>query len=294
MLREVFRSAVIPYDMSNKESIVRFPAALHGMVVGIYPTQDSTNSIYVWAILAAQRTSIGGIFAYYRFSGKTGRFVSRMPIASNLGMIFNLGLVVQASRRGQPWSKHYYQNELIKLNLGVTATAYPGDEPKKATSLNFGPESSNIPVGHFTRPDGSQAMFGFGSGFVIDEIQDRFIDGNANDLKVFTLSTGKMAYEMKFPDNIAALCFEDNDHVFILMGSRTVVLFDYIRGEVLGASKIPKLLTRGSYWIREVPSTWRGIGSPADCWSLNKRLIIPMAHPRRIFVGFGWCQSPCD
>jgi hypothetical protein len=45
-----------------------------------------------------------------------------------------------------------------------------------------------------------------------------------------------------------SICLEDRSRAYVLLGNQIVVLLDYIRGEVLGSSRVPPVKVGRSYW----------------------------------------------
>ena len=268
MLKEVFRTVPIPYlkegeegsggwlpggykyhNDSTRPDYIEPPYweslfDLSGMMVGRYPTLNSPTSIFVWSNTNIKHHPGWGT-AFWRFDGKLGKAIKRVNLPSSLGHVI-LGHKT-ASRAGVPWAVSYYSNALIRLTLGASATATPGEEPELDVAYSWqgsafdgdvGAGNSNIGLAHFKNADGSQALNNF-NVFAIDDVQKRFIHGLGRSLAVFGWNTGKIAYKMDLPDQISSLTLEDTDHIYILLANRVVFLFDYIRGEVLGASRLP-------------------------------------------------------
>jgi hypothetical protein len=226
-----------------------------GLHVGEYPTRDSPTSIYLWANL---NTNYWPSWSdgMWRFDGKSGKFVRRIGSESNLGSLI-LGNR-HAARSGKMWVKGYYQDYLNPFDLGATAKAIPGEEPKKEVAFwwggsGFGGGGDSVGVDHFEQPEDNPVApsffgFGIGSDWAIDDVQDRFLNGQFEELRAYEWRSGKYLYTCKMSDLIVSICWEDRDRVYLLMSNQSVVLFDYVRGEVLGSSRVPSLVSGRSYW----------------------------------------------
>ncbi len=273
MLREVFRTALIPYMQqtdpafpgfifgfsygANTPPYVENIFSFTGLTAGRYESPNGPTSIYIWTKLHTSYWPSWGT-AYYRFDAKSGKFIKRIfGQAGNLGE-WLLGKKTMA-RSGAHWGESYFGDSLLKMSLGPSATASVGDEPEDDVSYSwpgsaFGGgnvgSADIIPTGRFKNADNSPA-FPFPIGFhvyAIDDMRNRFIHGFGRELGVWELTSGVLKYKTQMPDNIAAICLEDDDRCYILLGNRTLITYDYMRGEILGAVKVPSLLDESDYY----------------------------------------------
>jgi hypothetical protein len=145
------------------------------------------------------------------------------------------------SRKGVIWSKGFYGDTLYKIGLGATAEAVPYQEPPPKEQGWFIYPGQEIYPSHFAPYDShGNRMPAFGL-VAIDDVADRFIDIGWGGFKVYQFSTGKLIYRLNAFgwEDLAAVCLEDLDHIYLLGVSGRVILYDYARGEVLGVANMP-------------------------------------------------------
>jgi hypothetical protein len=266
MLKEIFRSEPIPYlkigepgsgpsafGINYHGNIPPYCESVFwwaGLVVGLYPLPAGPESIYLWGVMKSNKWPSWDS-AFWRFDGRSGKFIKRILGFNNLGTILQDSF--HLSRGGKLWSKSYYQDVLMQATLGGTATALLGEEPEKTDPWRwagsaFGDDvGGNLSINDFDPPPENTGFsfygFGVGGDWALDELTNQgkgvLLDGSFADLRIWELTSGKWMYGMTMPNIIVAICFEDNDRAYILLNSRVIVLFDYVRGEVMGASRIP-------------------------------------------------------
>ena len=279
MLKEVFRTVPIPYSIfdfrgtHNREKLMW----LNGLHVGKLPAgeiagdgnPDSYTSIYLWAEF--EFGFVGGHEAYFRFDGKSGKLIRRIG-EGDVGSIG--GLTTQGkfktSRGGTAYLVDIFGDNLYKLSLGGTASALIGDEPDELNYWDVVAEGETVtgvlvpikgyPISRF-EPYNAQGskLFGYGVAgtFALDDIDDSYLDCSGNILRVFTWREGKFRYEILLPSLGVAICLQDKSRCYIFMSNRTVMLFDYERGEVLGVGRIPPSIAGKNYWNnRDVVFSW--------------------------------------
>ena len=274
MLKEVFRTVPIPYLKkgdpdapsgslfgmhydANKppymESIFNGPTSFEGMHVGrnkdVDPggttgqtNPDGATSIYLWTTMYVTYWPSWD-FGYYRFDGKSGKCVRRMPREGGLGTFLDMSRVY-TSRLGVPWAVNFYQNEIRKLSLGKTAQEMVGDETDTKEMWDL--VGDVYPASRFHgRP--TYPLYGYGD-VAIDDEQDVFLNVTQNELTVWRWTSGEYRYEFLLPGNGVSIALADEQRCYLLLEDRSLVLFDYQRGEVLGASRIPQLEYESRYW----------------------------------------------
>jgi hypothetical protein len=278
MLKEIFRTVTVPYMLiseykggygfgisynGNKPPYVESLYYFSGLCVGAYSTRDSPSSIYLFGTMSTNYWPSWDS-AFWRFDGKTGKCIKRINQQGNLGSI-TLGNK-HSARSGKMWAKTYWQDGLVRFDLGKTAKSLLGDEPKTeegywwaAGSLGAnGDEAGSVPVEHFEGgqwpggdPDSNAPHIGgigIGGDWAIDDLNNRFLNAQFEELSVYVWSTGKFLYTIRLPEVVVSICLEDSSRAYILMGNQIVVLLDYIRGEVLGSSRVPPVKVGRSYW----------------------------------------------
>lgn len=304
MLREVFKTVTFPYRTKNpSDSWLEYDntvlpyieeiAGLLGLVTS-KSTPGVPSTIYTFASLNV-RYWPSWDHGYWVFDGSTGKLVRRVIGPSfNATWVFGMGTIV-ASRKGKLWALNSYGTQIQQLSLGATATALPSDEPQKAVDWSLiGPQipASKYIVDPVNDPDGPLHGFGAGGTFAIDDELDVFIDGSFNDFRVFKFSTGAFKYGITMPSEIVAICLEDDSRCYILIGNNTVMLFDYMRGEVLGAAQIPPLSDAGSYWNRTgIRMAWDPVYRRLLVW--EKTPDNPDGSCTQVIRGFSMVNEPC-
>ena len=271
MLREIFRTVPVPYRKQGEEFGgypfgAHYPANIDPWVESIwwwtgiyvsphYPTPESPTSIYLFSILHMRQWPSWG-FGFYRFDGKSGKLIKRFNRGGGLGTILAID-IAQSSRSGVLYFRQQLQPTIAKVDLGATATALVGDEPEIDDTWTLTDFVNISRFGPYNEDGDRLLEFGHAGMFAIDDLTDIYIDGSFRAFRVFEWSTGVHRYTIEFPDNIVDIALEDANHCYVLMGNQTLVLFDYMRGEVMGAVKIPSLLHETNYWNNgDIRITW--------------------------------------
>jgi hypothetical protein len=296
---EVYRTAPIPYRVlgeyddptilgvyykPNKPPYVESLAWFIGMSVqhatdiktGKYGTPYSPCSVYLFANMH-QRSYHPAGNALWRFDGKTGAFIKRMyPRSAPLFQYLVFASLV-TSRLGRMYAIHLYGSSMRELILGVTATASVGDEPEgRGDSWGYGTEVIS---------DDRFNISGFGACAIDDtprslsnDSGDLFLSGKSTGLlSVFRWTTGEFLYSIQMPQGIKSICLEDNQRCYVMLTDQTLVLVDYMRGEIMGAVKIPTLTGAkdGDAW-----------GGATIAWdSLYRRILVAQELPNDPITG---------
>ena len=264
MLRQIFQSEPVRYMKSGEEfkytgyllGVTYLPEHhpyvesiywVSGIIAAPYPLPTSPISLYLFAAINTNWWPSWGVQAW-RFDGTTGRFIKELWVGSWLGAVLYFTNDFQRSRSGKFWCGHHWSDRLLNFTLGAHATCLIDEEPKVE-----GP--TIIPVEE-VYPNHFEGSVGFFYQCAIDDVDDRFIMQGGGGIQVWEWKSGKFLYEIETPPLIADMCLEDRGRMYILHGTfgnqgeskGTVVLFDYLRGEVLGASKIPPPEGTTSYW----------------------------------------------
>jgi hypothetical protein len=210
---------------------------------------DSPLSIYVFSVNNQRQYPSWG-FGYWRMNGKTGKFVSRPRTPSfGGGGLFNMFGVI-TSRNGVVYAISLF-GSIHSITLGSFATAYVDvEQPEGPEGIDDDGDSWEIidefPISRFgPYNEAGDVMEQFGV-CAIDDKADTFLNAQfqnvSRDVFVYTLSTGVFRYSFQMPNIITQICLEDDSRCYILLRGRILVLFDYERNEVLGASRIPSRL----------------------------------------------------
>ena len=192
----------------------------------------------------------------WRFDGQNGKELAKYDIAyigEALGAFY-----LTTSRVGKYW----------QAPGGGTTTLRAFHFPKEMTILSGESkgEEEDVPnekwpkIDHIYEFDGEptveashfEHMAYFSAPFGIDEIaknaQGKVVGAflhpvgrgsGVSALGVWEWISGKWMYDITLPDGVIDITMEGINHAYILMANRTVVLLDYMRGEVLGSAKIP-------------------------------------------------------
>jgi len=314
MLREIFKTVPIPYLKrddplsplgktifggleyhANQEPYIESMRWFNGIHVGRQQSNakatlgdsnpDSPTSIYVWTTLNVAWWPSWG-FGYYRFNGKTGVFVRRLgiPGTESIGQALAIGHVT-TTRNGVPYATNWYGNAIFKISLGDTAQALVGEVPEDRDSWRLvaeGDPGGNPFDGYMvSRFHGEINSYG---SFALDDQQGEniFLNLSYQDLRVFTWTTGELLYKTFLPNLGVAIALEDAQRCYILLEDRSIILFDYMRGEVLGASRIPPSESGLSYWNNgDVTLTYDAV---------NRRILIAEQTPDDPDTGACTCQ----
>jgi len=242
MLRENWRSTILPYETEDQYRArggtwgfgfryypekVKPPYAegamtqLLGVIANVNASEQmpgGTSAVYVFGVPTASYWP-GWSNAYWMWDGQTGIFIRRTSAVGGftIGFEWHNGVIV--SRNGSVWGLHYYSNVLSKLQITTTGVKIL----EQVSADRFAPTIS---------------FFGV---VAIDDAKDVFLNVQGQTLHVFELKSGKFKYSIRMPESVVQICLEDDSRCYILMGNRVLVLFDYMRGEVLGAAKVPQL-----------------------------------------------------
>jgi hypothetical protein len=231
-------------------------AWISGLIVQ-HPPEVPVSRILVTTVMYTNYfSSGGGTAADFIFDALTGKFVTRVSgDGVSVGLIFALN-TPKAARSGVIYSRDYYQSSLHKIAFGASTTALPGEPPTTPQGWKFLQADAVVidkPKGAYKEDPTasgflSSPLFGF-DAWAIDDVQKpgALLDGSGTDFRVFEFPSGKWKYSMVVPDSIAAVCLADDSRCYILMGNRVLVLFDYVRGEVMGAAKVPPTANTGPY-----------------------------------------------
>lgn len=256
MLKQVFQTTPVPYYRRGEFWTDFFGADYHanmepyiesimrtGGVSGLFahPAKNpkSPNSIFLCCVLEASYWP-SYTMALFRYDSVTGQLIKRISLSAAASI--TTAQAVQRTRSGVLYFRDINGTLLIKFELGATALALFKEEPKIPDTFVL---KDTYPIAHFE----GLIAFGLGGYFAIDDLADVYLDGSYTVLSIFTLSTGKWKYSMVMPDNIVDIALEDESRAYILLSNRVLVLFDYIRGEILGASKVPTLnAVAAPYW----------------------------------------------
>lgn len=136
------------------------------------------------------------------------------------------------------------------------------------------------PHGFGYNPDGDSGLYSFGGGgdFAVDDVSDVLIDcSDFLKLSIYKISTRKWMYDIPVPDLLVSIALEDPGRCYVMMRTGLIVLVDYLRGEIMGAGKLPdRTLSYGSS-----PSGYWNQGNDVDIsWDRTyKRLLVCELSP---------------
>jgi len=253
MLKKVFETVEIPYFTRttyegefllnvdyhvNIEPYVNTLSSLNAVFVHPIPSLYSPNSIYVLCMMASSYWPSWDI-QFLRFDSVSGEFIARISLASDVGAVMLSGAT--RSRAGHLYFGNIYGNELSEFTLGVSLTQVGSDVPETPNAYSLAGEvipSSRFGLGNF-------------GNVALDEISDTLLNTVSvnRELYVYALSTGVLRFKLTLSDYIQAITLEDETRVYILLGNRTLILFDYVRNEVLGAVRMPVSPYTGSDYL---------------------------------------------
>lgn len=267
MLRKVFQSQPIKYATTAPDGYLfgihygppPVPPYTEGdarptaLFVHDVPTKLSNQTIYMLTqVQTAYWPSWGVVF--HRWDSYVGTYVGRVGIASNLGSVMLGGAI--RSRLGKLYWIYWHGTELLPFSLG-------DDEEQQVDTALVG----RISTDHFE----GLGQQGFNGSMAIDDDKDVFVQGSFRDLKIWSWSTGKYKYSIRVSDSIACVALEDDSRCYILLGNRELVLYDYVRNEIMGAAKVPSSVSGRSYWNNgDVQMTWDWV---------HRRLLISEREP---------------
>jgi len=257
MLREIFRTVPIPYRTGSPPSFNYLPSqvppyleslqSIQGIHVGRNPETetglDGATSIYLWAqLFTAEWPGVG--HGYFRFDGKSGKFLRRVFGAFEGVASLIIMSRVMTSRKGAPYTINAFQDTMYKITLGKSINEPIGEELEEPIEtwgiVNEGSTTGGVLQGVVGYPCTRLGLTLYGLT-AFDDLQNIFINTQFKTLSVYEWLTGQLRYSITLPQGALATALEEDQHMYILLQDRTVLLFDYMRNEVLGASRIPPL-----------------------------------------------------
>jgi hypothetical protein len=156
------------------------------------------------------------------------------------------------SRSGKFFGGRHADGKINRFHYGNAVTVLPGeDKPKKGERDKFWIIDETINYTHFQQ-DESTKNYLFGETYGIDDLVPdggRFISSTGGgrvaagipSLTIFNWKTGKFLYDIPMPLAVVNIALEDKARCYCLLNNRAIILVDYLRGEILGAAKIPPL-----------------------------------------------------
>lgn len=274
MLREVFRTEPLKYFKSTDpegkffpppkpnvnvapyiESITSTPGRSWGLIVTRDPSLLGPTSIYLFTWLHSTHLysmSVGN----WRFDGRTGKLLAREPLRPTVTAPGNaVGLIngMNQARSGALWVTSFYTDYIGKFRLEPAATIN-GDRQTAPNTRWTTYNDAWVHISHWTYEDGSHPIAYY--EWALDDKLDVFIMILNGELQCFTNSTGKIKYRATLPANAARIALEDDSRMYVLMANGVLMLYDYIRGEVLGSTRMPPILNDRSYWNTNIQLAW--------------------------------------
>lgn len=263
MLKEIFRTVLLPYAQlgdptyggsgiyngSIPNPYVEKLQDIWGLTVSLQPLPTSPESIYVWMTMARKQWPSFS-FAYYRFNATDGQFIDRIGDSVSGQSLFLAGGTTTA-RSGALWFRHIYGTQIVKVQLGVSATLLVGDEDKQPDS--WAPIlDSEVSIGDFSGdPNGDPNSFS--PAYAVDDSKvaggGYLLNCSSGKIHVYRWTDGTHVHTFTVPSQPVALALEDSGRAYVLAENRVLYLLDYARGEILGASKIPGPREQPSYAI---------------------------------------------
>lgn len=265
MLKEIFRTETIKYRKTKEVQAGSFPwpgwppdnpyveslksYGIYGMVCSPNP-QDGDASILMHGVVDYKWYGWAD-FRGWRYHSVTGKLIKDWDLFSSdhkPGANFLSMTYTTTARSGKYWGSGWSNGWMQRYHYGNFVTILPGDDPIKNEDPFWVLDSEIVNYTHWKPVDGS--VYLPGKCFAIDDLVPnggRFLStyGSAmvSYLAVFNLKTGKQLYYLPMAAAIVDLSLADESRVYVLLENRMVVLVDYIRGEILGAAKIPPLET---------------------------------------------------
>lgn len=191
--------------------------SLWGLLTVYDPTAYSEDRIL--GMTQAILPGLGGLNTYwFTWDAITGQFLNIAQISMSVFQLISLGGMVK-TRSGL---LYFLFNRAFIGNF-VTPVQYP----------------SGVFGGPFIFPPS-----GMGGPVMpaIDQWNDFYIDINYPTsylLDIAKMTENRIIAQMEMPDNIVALCLEDETRCYVLCANRMLVLVDYYRQEVLGMGRVP-------------------------------------------------------
>ena len=254
MLREVFRTENIKYSKPGTSSM---PYGLYGIVCT--PDELNDQSIIMHGL---QQFGPGGndfYFMGWRYHAITGKLIEQwemlfgkdkdMTPSGFLSMTY-----VTTARSGKFYGGRQADGKINRFHYGNAVTVLPGDTVEDREKFWIIDET--IDYKHFQQ-DESTKSFIFGETYGIDDMvpdgglfitdSGGRVTGGIFSLSVFNWTTGKWKYDLPMSLPVVNIALEDEGRCYCLLNNRTLVLVDYLRGEILGAAKIPPLKLGNAY-----------------------------------------------
>lgn len=291
MLMEIFRTVPVHYRREGVDAppihpIVRYPpgnyppyvetiAGIMGLTVAYdpaltkYAQPNSPGSIYMWTSMHQIYWPSWG-FGNWRFNATDGKLIERIVVQAGGMFLGQMGSMVR-TRKGAFYMGDIWSFGFQQFALGATAEALPGEAPETPQGLyTMGGEIKGSDFWGPYNANGDR-MIGVHTGvWAIDEIADTYFDFGLYGNLLFSWNTGKFKYDIPLPSGVAAIALEDESRMYILMTNGVLILYDYVRGEVLGAVKMPKAHRGSPYGTYGVAMTWD---------SIYRRLLIAEQVP---------------
>jgi hypothetical protein len=245
MLKEVFRTVPVKYTRPDEY----FFAGMYSMVCHPNPYVTGDASIVMTGVLFYRDFARDADFRGWRYHSVTGKLIKEFDLlgAGISAPGFLSTNYVTTSRSGKYWGAEWANARMWPFHYGNIVTVIPGEEVKN-------PEPFWIIDG----PSLDYHRWEYGSNglpilpgktFVIDDVVPgggRWITSIGRGSSVFSLGvynwqSGKWLYDLPMATEIVYITLEDENRCYVLLQNRVVVLVDYVRGEILGAAKLPPL-----------------------------------------------------
>lgn len=303
MLKEIFRTELIQYrkvgdkTLGGGDSVPSSAwTAEHGsygetletfgmLGMALVPDAGSNENSIMLHGTPATYGRVGVDFRGWRFHAQTGRLIQAYNFfgSTESGYMeapsfLSIRDVVRA-RSGKLWGWNWAGGVAYGLSYGAGATYLSGDAP--TTKGSFWTITADRIDYRFWKVIGDPTYLWSQSSHAIDDMVaggGRYLDTYGAEgreyLVVFNWTTGQEMYRLHMATTVVQLALEDDSHVYALLTNRTVVLVDYIRGEILGAAKLPPLVKGNPY----------GGDSGLDTIFDGIRMAWDHQHKRLLFV----------
>jgi hypothetical protein len=263
MLREVFRTEKVKYKKPGDTLPGGF--GVYGMVSS--STFENPN-IFMHGIIKIGPGPNDYDFHGWRYHGVTGKLIQEWEFLGKDNKVappsFQSITYVTTARSGKYWGSGWSNAWIRRMHYGNIATIAMGEDKLKDEDMEKFWIFDGEPITHthfeqkvsygttnatYFMPDTSFAIDDTAKdgGRFISPSGGRIGHGTLYGLSVFNWTTGKWIYDIPMPAAIANISLEDEGRCYCLMNNRTIILVDYLRGEILGAAKIPPLTTGKAY-----------------------------------------------
>jgi hypothetical protein len=269
MLKEVFRTETIKYRKEGDVPKGSFPwpdwppnnpyvetlqiYGIYGMVCTPNP-QDGDASILMHGVSKYKYWGWAD-FLGWRYHSVTGKLIKAWDLFSSehktpanfLSMTYTT-----TARSGKYWGSGWSNGWMQRYHYGNIATILPGDDPIKNEDPFWILDGEIVNYTHWKLVNGQPFLPS--TTFALDDLVPdggRFLTATGDALVyrliVFNLKTGKELYSIPMATQIVNIALADENHAYVLLQNRLIVLVDYIRAEVLGAAKLPPLVMGSPY-----------------------------------------------